>query len=72
VGAADTFWFKNITLAGSKIHRKEENSFGRFCGHCTPFQRSAENSSPDATIGAGDNAEVELFFKKTRIGGKPR
>lgn len=61
----ETFWFDNITLAGSKLLARPGNSFGPILWAMhTLSQGTLKLSAQMPPIGAKDNQSVELYFKK--------
>ncbi len=61
----DTFWFKNITLTGSKISTKAENSFGPVLWSMYTLSKGVlKIVAQMPPIGARDTQQVQLFFKK--------
>lgn len=63
-GGSDTFWFKNISIAGSKISTRKENSFGPVLWSMYTLSKGALNMVAQMPpVGAADTQEVYLFLK---------
>lgn len=63
-GGSDTFWFKNISLTGSKISVRKDNSFGPVLWSMYTLSKGALNMVAQMPpVGAGDTQEVHLFLK---------
>lgn len=61
---ADTFWFKNISLTGSKIITKTENSFGPVLWSMHTLSKGTLNMVAQMPpLGIRDTQEVQLFLK---------
>jgi phosphodiesterase/alkaline phosphatase D-like protein len=61
----ENFWFRNFNLKGSKVEHKPQNGFGPILwAMYTLSKHTLKLTAQMPPIGAGDNQEVELYFKQ--------